>query len=198
MAQCHGINVCICKKIPNRFYPFSPVRRIFYFQEETVVSECFDCNRRQIKFLPFFYVQIPAQQTGKASERELQHVIARGASCSTEAAWKTHRPRLPPLSKKRMLLTVILTKLFSQGTATTATTTQDEVIGGLNNKYELIRTIGRGAYGRVYEGVDVETKNVVAIKEISLIGVLEKDLTLVTGEVDLLSSFTARKCSAIH
>ena len=69
----------------------------------------FDCNRRQIKFLPFFYVQIPAQQTGKASERELQHVIARGASCSTEAAWKTHRPRLPPLSKKRMLLTVILT-----------------------------------------------------------------------------------------
>jgi serine/threonine protein kinase len=79
-------------------------------------------------------------------------------------------------------------RLFSQGTATTATTTQDEVIGGLNNKYELIRTIGRGAYGRVYEGVDVETKNVVAIKEISLIGVLEKDLTLVTGEVDLLSS----------
>ena len=79
-------------------------------------------------------------------------------------------------------------RLFSQGTATTATTTQDEVIGGLNNKYELIRTIGRGAYGRVYEGVDVETKNVVAIKEISLVGVLEKDLTLVTGEVDLLSS----------
>jgi serine/threonine protein kinase len=40
----------------------------------------------------------------------------------------------------------------------------------------------------VYKGVDASTKKVVAIKEISLAGVLEKDLTLVTGEVDLLSS----------
>ena len=63
------------------------------------------------------------------------------------------------------------------------------IVGGLNNKYQLVRTIGRGAYGQVYKGVDASSKKVVAIKEISLAGVLEKDLTLVTGEVDLLSSF---------
>ena len=62
------------------------------------------------------------------------------------------------------------------------------IVGGLNNKYQLVRTIGRGAYGQVYKGIDASSKKVVAIKEIYLAGVLEKDLTLVTGEVDLLSS----------
>ena len=62
------------------------------------------------------------------------------------------------------------------------------IVGELNNKYQLVRTIGRGAYGQVYKGIDASSKKVVAIKEISLAGVLEKDLTLVTGEVDLLSS----------
>ena len=69
------------------------------------------------------------------------------------------------------------------------------IVGGLNNKYQLVRTIGRGAYGQVYKGVDASSKKVVAIKEISLAGVLQKDLTLVTGEVDLLSSLQHLKTS---
>jgi serine/threonine protein kinase len=82
----------------------------------------------------------------------------------------------------------------SNGTTTNANSQRvddksvEKIVGGVNNKYHLVRTIGRGAHGQVYKGIEATTKKVVAIKEISLAGVLENDLTLVTGEVDLLSS----------
>ena len=72
-----------------------------------------------------------------------------------------------------------------------------------NGRYELAQIIGRGAHGTVYKGFmineDTEeirkgeeeralAKTAVAVKEISLQGVVEKDLATVTGEVDLLSS----------
>ena len=82
----------------------------------------------------------------------------------------------------------------SNGTTTNANSQRvddksvEKIVGGVNSKYHLVRTIGRGAHGQVYKGIEATTKKVVAIKEISLAGVLENDLTLVTGEVDLLSS----------
>ena len=72
----------------------------------------------------------------------------------------------------------------SNGTTTNASSQRvddksfEKIVGGVNNKYHLVRTIGRGAHGQVYKGIEATTKKVVAIKEISLAGVLENDLTL--------------------
>lgn len=56
----------------------------------------------------------------------------------------------------------------------------------LNEKYLLGEELGRGAYGRVYKGVDLQNGDFVAIKQVSLDNISPEDLTSIMQEIDLL------------
>lgn len=59
-----------------------------------------------------------------------------------------------------------------------------QVIGG----YLIGEEIGKGAYGRVYKGINQRTGNVVAVKEVSLEGISDEDLRGIMSEIDLLKT----------
>eukprot|EP00808_Paulinella_micropora_P021792 g56479.t1 len=54
--------------------------------------------------------------------------------------------------------------------------------------YQLLESIGKGGYGAVYRGVDIETGTVVAIKRVRLQGVDEEEQQAIEGEIDLLKN----------
>ncbi|KAK8490816.1 hypothetical protein V6N12_011446 [Hibiscus sabdariffa] len=56
----------------------------------------------------------------------------------------------------------------------------------LDNKYMLGDEIGKGAYGRVYKGLDLENGDFVAIKQVSLENIGQEDLNIIMQEIDLL------------
>ncbi|KAK9191292.1 hypothetical protein WN943_019904 [Citrus x changshan-huyou] len=56
----------------------------------------------------------------------------------------------------------------------------------LDNKYMLGDEIGKGAYGRVYKGLDLENGDFVAIKQVSLENIAQEDLNIIMQEIDLL------------
>uniref|UniRef100_A0A0A9D0G9 non-specific serine/threonine protein kinase n=1 Tax=Arundo donax TaxID=35708 RepID=A0A0A9D0G9_ARUDO len=56
----------------------------------------------------------------------------------------------------------------------------------LDNKYMLGDEIGKGAYGRVYKGLDLENGDFVAIKQVSLENIPQEDLNIIMQEIDLL------------
>ncbi|KAF3548605.1 hypothetical protein DY000_02004127 [Brassica cretica] len=56
----------------------------------------------------------------------------------------------------------------------------------LDNKYMLGDEIGKGAYGRVYKGLDLENGDFVAIKQVSLENIVQEDLNTIMQEIDLL------------
>ncbi|XP_028783754.1 MAP3K epsilon protein kinase 1-like [Neltuma alba] len=56
----------------------------------------------------------------------------------------------------------------------------------LDNKYLLGDEIGKGAYGRVYKGLDLENGDFVAIKQVSLENIAQEDLNIIMQEIDLL------------
>ncbi|XP_078431000.1 MAP3K epsilon protein kinase 1-like [Wolffia australiana] len=58
----------------------------------------------------------------------------------------------------------------------------------LDNKYMLGDEIGKGAYGRVYKGLDLENGDFVAIKQVSLENIPQEDLNIITQEIDLLKN----------
>ncbi|XP_031500830.1 MAP3K epsilon protein kinase 1-like [Nymphaea colorata] len=58
----------------------------------------------------------------------------------------------------------------------------------LNDKYMLGDEIGKGAYGRVYKGLDLENGNYVAIKQVSLENIPQEDLNIIMQEIDLLKN----------
>ncbi|KAH9622910.1 hypothetical protein KSS87_021027 [Heliosperma pusillum] len=49
----------------------------------------------------------------------------------------------------------------------------------LDNKYMLGDEIGKGAYGRVYKGLDLENGDFVAIKQVSLENIAQEDLNVI-------------------
>ncbi|AQK46816.1 MAP3K epsilon protein kinase 1 [Zea mays] len=49
----------------------------------------------------------------------------------------------------------------------------------LDNKYMLGDEIGKGAYGRVYKGLDLENGDFVAIKQVSLENIPQEDLNII-------------------
>ncbi|KAJ8429021.1 hypothetical protein Cgig2_015000 [Carnegiea gigantea] len=49
----------------------------------------------------------------------------------------------------------------------------------LDNKYVLGDEIGKGAYGRVYKGLDLENGDFVAIKQVSLENIAQEDLNII-------------------
>ncbi|KAF9678659.1 hypothetical protein SADUNF_Sadunf07G0057900 [Salix dunnii] len=49
----------------------------------------------------------------------------------------------------------------------------------LDNKYILGDEIGKGAYGRVYKGLDLENGDFVAIKQVSLENIAQEDLNII-------------------
>ncbi|KAK9014445.1 hypothetical protein V6N11_005602 [Hibiscus sabdariffa] len=49
----------------------------------------------------------------------------------------------------------------------------------LDNKYMLGDEIGKGAYGRVYKGLDLENGDFVAIKQVSLENIVQEDLNII-------------------
>ncbi|KAJ4898042.1 MAP3K epsilon protein kinase 1 [Raphanus sativus] len=49
----------------------------------------------------------------------------------------------------------------------------------LDNKYMLGDEIGKGAYGRVYKGLDLENGDFVAIKQVSLENIVQEDLNTI-------------------
>ncbi|KAF8407463.1 hypothetical protein HHK36_006596 [Tetracentron sinense] len=49
----------------------------------------------------------------------------------------------------------------------------------LDNKYMLGDEIGKGAYGRVYKGLDLENGDFVAIKQVSLENIVQGDLNII-------------------
>ncbi|KAK6921449.1 Protein kinase domain [Dillenia turbinata] len=49
----------------------------------------------------------------------------------------------------------------------------------LDNKYMLGDEIGKGAYGRVYKGLDLENGDFVAIKQVSLENIAQEDLSII-------------------
>ncbi|CAK9140748.1 unnamed protein product [Ilex paraguariensis] len=49
----------------------------------------------------------------------------------------------------------------------------------LDNKYMLGDEIGKGAYGRVYKGLDLENGDTVAIKQVSLENIAQEDLNII-------------------
>jgi len=59
-----------------------------------------------------------------------------------------------------------------------------QVIGG----YLVGEEIGKGAFGRVYKGINQRTGNVVAVKEVSLEGIADEDLRGIMSEIDLLKT----------
>ncbi|XP_057849758.2 MAP3K epsilon protein kinase 1 isoform X2 [Cryptomeria japonica] len=58
----------------------------------------------------------------------------------------------------------------------------------LNDKYILGDEIGKGAYGRVYKGLDLENGDFVAIKQVSLENIPQEDLNIIMQEIDLLKN----------
>ncbi|KAL5214665.1 hypothetical protein ABZP36_003817 [Zizania latifolia] len=58
----------------------------------------------------------------------------------------------------------------------------------LDNKYMLGDEIGKGAYGRVYKGLDLENGDFVAIKQVSLENISQEDLNIIMQEIDLLKN----------
>ncbi|CAD5322420.1 unnamed protein product [Arabidopsis thaliana] len=58
----------------------------------------------------------------------------------------------------------------------------------LDNKYMLGDEIGKGAYGRVYIGLDLENGDFVAIKQVSLENIGQEDLNTIMQEIDLLKN----------
>lgn len=58
----------------------------------------------------------------------------------------------------------------------------------LNDKYMLGDEIGKGAYGRVYKGLDLENGDFVAIKQVSLENIPQEDLNIIMQEIDLLKN----------
>ncbi|KAH7658149.1 Non-specific serine/threonine protein kinase protein [Dioscorea alata] len=58
----------------------------------------------------------------------------------------------------------------------------------LDNKYILGDEIGKGAYGRVYKGLDLENGDFVAIKQVSLENIPQEDLNIIMQEIDLLKN----------
>ncbi|KAJ7536364.1 hypothetical protein O6H91_12G066000 [Diphasiastrum complanatum] len=58
----------------------------------------------------------------------------------------------------------------------------------LNDKYLLGDEIGKGAYGRVYKGLDSENGDFVAIKQVSLENIPVEDLASIMQEIDLLKN----------
>ncbi|XP_074574163.1 MAP3K epsilon protein kinase 1-like isoform X3 [Curcuma longa] len=58
----------------------------------------------------------------------------------------------------------------------------------LDNKYMIGDEIGKGAYGRVYKGLDLENGDFVAIKQVSLENIPQEDLNIIMQEIDLLKN----------
>ncbi|XP_010534878.1 PREDICTED: MAP3K epsilon protein kinase 1-like isoform X2 [Tarenaya hassleriana] len=58
----------------------------------------------------------------------------------------------------------------------------------LDNKYMLGDEIGRGAYSRVYKGLDLESRDFVAVKQVSLENIAQEDLNIIMQEIDLLKN----------
>ncbi|KAK8322259.1 hypothetical protein V6Z12_A12G155100 [Gossypium hirsutum] len=58
----------------------------------------------------------------------------------------------------------------------------------LGNKYMLGDEIGKGAYARVYKGLDLENGDFVAIKQVSLENIAQEDLNIIMQEIDLLKN----------
>nr|GMC75635.1 MAP3K epsilon protein kinase 1-like [Ipomoea batatas] len=58
----------------------------------------------------------------------------------------------------------------------------------LDNKYMLGDEIGKGAYGRVYKGLDLDNGDFVAIKQVSLENIAQEDLNIIMQEIDLLKN----------
>ncbi|XP_057527057.1 MAP3K epsilon protein kinase 1-like isoform X2 [Amaranthus tricolor] len=58
----------------------------------------------------------------------------------------------------------------------------------LDNKYMLGDEIGKGAYGRVYKGLDLENGDFVAIKQVSLENIGQESLNIIMQEIDLLKN----------
>ena len=58
----------------------------------------------------------------------------------------------------------------------------------LSEKYRLGEELGRGAYGRVYRGLDARTGEQVAIKQISLARIPTGALASLVTEVELLKA----------
>ncbi|CAL0304305.1 unnamed protein product [Lupinus luteus] len=73
---------------------------------------------------------------------------------------------------------------MSRQTPTTAFTKSKT----LDNKYMLGDEIGKGAYGRVYKGLDLENGDFVAIKQVSLENIAQEDLNIIMQEIDLLKN----------
>lgn len=69
-----------------------------------------------------------------------------------------------------------------------ATTTAFHKSKTLDNKYMLGDEIGKGAYGRVYKGLDLENGDFVAIKQVSLENIAQEDLNIIMQEIDLLKN----------
>ncbi|XP_076885577.1 MAP3K epsilon protein kinase 1-like isoform X6 [Bidens hawaiensis] len=58
----------------------------------------------------------------------------------------------------------------------------------IGNKYTLGDVIGGGSNGPVYKGLDLETRNFVAIKQVSLENIAQEDLNNIMQEIDLLKN----------
>ncbi|KAH7331996.1 hypothetical protein KP509_20G062500 [Ceratopteris richardii] len=58
----------------------------------------------------------------------------------------------------------------------------------LNGKYLVGDEIGKGAYGKVYKGLDSENGDFVAIKQVSLENIPPEDLASIMQEIDLLKN----------
>ncbi|KAJ8747290.1 hypothetical protein K2173_011555 [Erythroxylum novogranatense] len=69
-----------------------------------------------------------------------------------------------------------------------ATSTHFHKSKTLDNKYVLGDEIGKGAYGRVYKGLDLENGDFVAIKQVSLENIAQEDLNIIMQEIDLLKN----------
>ena len=58
----------------------------------------------------------------------------------------------------------------------------------LSEKYRLGEELGRGAYGRVYRGLDARTGEQVAVKQISIDRIPDAALQSLVTEVELLKA----------